>query len=171
MKSTFLFSAIVVVMSIGQLNAQDSLQLKSFIGRKFENDFFGATEVEWSRAPSHYVVLFKIDGEVWLAFYSEHGELLASGRRLINIRALPLYVQLGVAETKRQLERKSGMVITTNFAIETVAADSARPTVLMKERPAALMICSAVKEDDGTQTRTVPISPSIRFSAVQARSN
>jgi len=170
MKYTFLFSAVLVVMSFGPLNAQDSLQLKSFIGRKFEYDFYGATDVEWTRSPSHYVVLFTFNNDVWLAFYNLHGELLASGRRLKDIRALPLHVQLGVAGAKRQFERKFGTV-ATSFAIETVARDSVKSGVPTEDSHAALMICSAYNGEERIETRTLPVATAMRIPSLLASSN
>ena len=115
-------------------------------------------------------MLFTHKSEVWLAFYNTHGELLASGRRLKNIRALPLQVQLGVAGAKRQFERKFGM-IATSFAIETVKGDSNASMIAAQDSNVAVMICSAHNEEERVETRILPVARAMKFPPLLARSN
>ncbi|MEJ7646660.1 MAG: hypothetical protein WKF87_18835 [Chryseolinea sp.] len=140
MKHTFLTLGVLVVMSFGNLKAQENLRIKSFIGRKFETDFAGASNVEWTKGPSHYMAAFTYNNEIWLAFYNMHGESLASGRRLKDMWQLPLQFQLSIAEAKRKVEREFGTV-SGSFAIELVRhADSTYNSPRQNNTP--IMVCS-----------------------------
>jgi hypothetical protein len=141
MKKLIFTSAVLVVICVANVRAQDSLRVRSFIARKFETEFEHATNVEWTLARRAYVAVFDYRNEVWLAFYNSHGEKLASGRRVKDVRDLPLKVQLGIYSVRRRVERNYGP-IATSFAIELMEYGITRYYVPMQNNGAAFMICS-----------------------------
>ncbi|HTE32587.1 MAG TPA: hypothetical protein VK666_19540 [Chryseolinea sp.] len=170
MKNNIFSSAVLVVICLGNLSAQDSLKVKSYIARKFERDFSGATEVEWTRARRLYVAVFKYQSDVWLAFYDGHGEKLAGGRRIKSIHELPLQVQIGVAQVRRSIEKKHGP-IAASFALELMDQGSTRYYIPMQSNGMSVMICS---DNDGTVSiaqKNQSISPALLSKDLIARTN
>ncbi|MEO5978923.1 MAG: hypothetical protein ABIS36_05730 [Chryseolinea sp.] len=141
MKHTFLTSAVLFVVCLGNLRAQDSLYVKSFVSRKFESEFEGASNVEWSRGRHLYVALFHYRDDVWLAFYNTHGERIACGRRLKSLHNVPLQVQLGIADSRRSVEQKYGSFVTS-FIIELVQYGETRYYVPIESGSASMILCA-----------------------------
>ena len=109
MKKKIIIGVAFMLMSLQQLAAQDSIQVRTSVSRNFEESFEGAKYIQWKSLPKKVTqAQFHYQGRSWIAYYDTNGNLITSGRLIKTIDDLPLQVQTGLRRAKARVEKKSG---------------------------------------------------------------
>lgn len=109
MKNNIIIGAVLIVISLTNLKAQDNIQASASVLSSFQNSFQGASNVRWSSLPKKITkATFSHLGDSYLAFFSEEGKLIATSRKVRSVDDLPLVIQTGFNQKKASLENKAG---------------------------------------------------------------
>ena len=109
MKKLIVFGVALLLMSLHQLHAQDSVQVSPSIAKTLAQSFAGAKNISWVSLPKKVTqAQFFYQGASWLAYFDEAGNVITCGRRIKAISDLPLKVQEGFRRAKTRLEKREG---------------------------------------------------------------
>ncbi|MBL7856999.1 MAG: hypothetical protein JNM57_04865 [Cyclobacteriaceae bacterium] len=110
MKKTLTSAAVLMLLCLNNLVAQDKLHVSSTVSKKFETEFSGATNVRWEKIKGAVIARFNYHGDFNLAYFTESGEIISTGRKIKDVSQLPLSVQKGMANEQARCEKKFGPV-------------------------------------------------------------
>jgi len=107
MKTLILIAAFAVV-SFCALHAQDIVQVSTPVAQALQRNFTGASQIRWEKTGPLFLAKFQYNNGYWLAYFTDQGDLAASGRKIASIDQLPVAVQRGFTQLQRKQERKHG---------------------------------------------------------------
>jgi len=139
MKKNIIIAAVLFVICFRSANAQEGVTTTASVARNFEKEFSGASNVQWTKKDKIFVATFKYEGGMWIGYFNESGEKLASGRKIKSLDQLPLQVQKSLDLIKEGQERKFG-TIETSYAMEIVADGNTKYYVPMANASISLMV-------------------------------
>ena len=103
-----------VLLFVGVINlnkchvfAQQSTMPSSVVKESFNNEFESAINTTWQKIGPVQRARFSQNGEFWVAYLSERGSLIASGRN-ISYDQLPIMVQKELKPARKTFEIKYG---------------------------------------------------------------
>jgi hypothetical protein len=109
MKKNIIFGIALMLVSLHNLNAQDSAQINPSVAERFEASFAGARNVFWTSLPKKITqAQFFYNGGSWVAYFDNEGHILTCGRKIKAAEELPLKVQDGLRRAKARMEKKGG---------------------------------------------------------------
>lgn len=139
MNQNIIATAVFFVICLSNASAQDSLQVNASIVKKFESEFSDTSEVEWTKIEEGFAAKFLYRDNLWLAYFDDQGEILASGRKIKSFHQLPLQVQEGVLRERRKHQRKFG-TLESGYALEMIDHDMTRYFIPMENEKVALIV-------------------------------
>ena len=105
---------VLVVLSLATmsaLRAQNKMEPTASITSKFEEQFNGATDVQWGKAGKLFVANFHFRQSFRMAYYDQDGNLVAKGRKVPEAQ-LPMNIYDDLQTARTNCERKSGPLVT-----------------------------------------------------------
>lgn len=141
MKRNIITAAVLLLVCLSNVIAQDNVKVTPSIAKNFENEFSGASKIEWTKADRVFVAKFMYEDNLWMAYFKEDGEKLASGRKIKSLDQLPILVRQGILRIKNSQERKFGS-INTSYAIEMIEQNTTKYYVPMENASISLIIAA-----------------------------
>ena len=108
MKRNIGIGAVLFILSICNLVAQDQPAVSSAATLSFQDSFPQATNVKWRAVKNIYEVTFTNAGRFSIAFLNKEGKVFTHGRRVNDIHMLPVQVKSGLYTAKGRVEAKYG---------------------------------------------------------------
>lgn len=115
MKKNITIAALLFVLSVFSLVAQDNKSVSPTVVGNFEKAFAGASRVRFEPFKNVYRVKFFYNGNSWLAYYQKDGLLISKGRLIKSLDNLPIMVQSGILSAKSKTESKFGVAVIANI--------------------------------------------------------
>jgi hypothetical protein len=109
MKKNIIIAAVLMLICLNNLSAQESTQVKASVARNFEEKFLGASNVRWTAEPKGIsLAQFRIENDAWVAYFSPEGNLITSGRKIKSSDQLPIKVKEALNNVESKYESKFG---------------------------------------------------------------
>ena len=108
MKKNIGIGAVLFILSICNLAAQEQPPVKEEAALSFQASFPHATNVNWKAIKSLYEVTFINEERFSIAFIDKGGKMITNGRKVNDIHALPVQVKNGLYTAKGRVEAKFG---------------------------------------------------------------
>jgi len=89
MKKTIVAVFVIFLLGASNLFANDLGDVNESVRTNFNKEFANASEVDWSIRPTLLKVTFKLNDQVYFAFYTKDGERVALARNILSSQ-LPL---------------------------------------------------------------------------------
>lgn len=98
MKKKFFVATAAFILTLSAAFAQDATPVPDAIVKELNQEFSGASNVQWKTTPNFYKASFTVDAQPLEAFYSFDGQLIAVSRK-IRVEQLPMAL---IKEAKEQ---------------------------------------------------------------------
>lgn len=141
MKQNIIIAAALFMICLSNTKAQDSQQVTASVARSFESEFSGASNIEWTKSGRVFVAKFDYENNFWVAYLTESGDLMASGRKIKSVDQLPLKVREGILDLKSNKERKFGE-ISTSYAVEMIEQGITKYYVPMENSNISMLVAA-----------------------------
>lgn len=108
MKKNIGIGAVLFILSICNLVAQEQPPVKEAAALSFQASFPNATEVKWKAIKNLYEVTFIDEERFSVAFIDREGTMITNGRKVNSVHILPVQVKNGLYTAKGRVEAKYG---------------------------------------------------------------
>lgn len=109
MKKNIIIAAALGLICLNNVFAQESAQVNASVAKNFASKFAGASNVSWEpKAKGISLVKFHLQNESWIAYYSNEGDLITSGRKVMSPNLLPIKVKEALKDVQSKYESKFG---------------------------------------------------------------
>ena len=109
MKKHIIIAAVLSLICLNNLFAQEKAPVNATVIRSFESEFSEASNLRWE--PQQRGILlakFRFENESWIAYYSREGTLITSGRKVESPNLLPIKVKNALENVQDKYEQKYG---------------------------------------------------------------